>query len=189
LLAHGFITVNGEKMSKSIGNVVDPVEILEKHGLVPLRYYFLRHASTTDDSDFTWDKYEASYNELANDLGNLVQRLATLCKKNEIAGRKAIHRDEPEFDAKMDAYEFNFAFDLLWKQIGDLNKRIDAEKPWALAKTDPEKAKEILASLVDELLTVNERLAIFIPSTAMQIEGIFTSEVIQPPATPLFPKN
>ena len=189
LLAHGFITVNGEKMSKSIGNVVDPIEILDKHGLVPLRYYFLRHASTTDDSDFTWDKYEASYNELANDLGNLVQRLATLCKKNEIAGRKVIHRDEPDFDAKMDVYEFNFAFDLLWKQIGDLNKRIDAEKPWALAKTEPEKAKEVLASLVDELLTINERLAIFIPSTAKQIEEIFTSEAIQPPATPLFPKN
>jgi len=189
LLAHGFITVNGEKMSKSIGNVVDPIEILDKHGLVPLRYYFLRHASTTDDSDFTWDKYEASYNELANDLGNLVQRLATLCKKNEIAGRKVARRDEPEFDAKMDVYEFNFAFDLLWKQIGDLNKRIDAEKPWALAKTNPEQAKEVLESLVDELLTINERLAIFIPSTAEQIASIFTADAIQPPATPLFPKN
>lgn len=189
LLAHGFITVNGEKMSKSIGNVVDPIEILNKHGLVPLRYYFLRHASTTDDSDFTWDKYEASYNELANDLGNLVQRLATLCKKNEIAGRKVAHRDEPEFDAKMDVYEFNFAFDFLWKQISDLNKRIDAEKPWALAKTNPEQAKEVLESLVDELLTINERLAIFIPSTAEQIASVFTADTIQPPATPLFPKN
>lgn len=189
LLAHGFITVNGEKMSKSIGNVVDPIEILNKHGLVPLRYYFLRHASTTDDSDFTWDKYEASYNELANDLGNLVQRLATLCKKNEIAGRKVAHRDEPEFDAKMDVYEFNFAFDFLWKQISDLNKRIDAEKPWALAKTDPAQAKEVLESLVDELLTINERLAIFIPSTAEQIASVFTADTIQPPATSLFPKN
>lgn len=189
LLAHGFITVNGEKMSKSIGNVVDPIDILNKHGLIPLRYYFLRHASTTDDSDFTWDKYEASYNELANDLGNLVQRLATLCKKNEIAGRKVSHRDEPEFDAKMDVYEFNFAFDFLWKQISDLNKRIDAEKPWALAKTNPEQAKEVLESLVDELLTINERLAIFIPSTAEQIASVFTADTIQPPATPLFPKN
>ncbi len=189
LLAHGFITVNGEKMSKSIGNVVDPTEILDKHGLVPLRYYFLRHASTTDDSDFTWDKYEAAYNELANDLGNLVQRLATLCKKNAIAGRKVIHRDEPDFDAKMEAYEFNFAFDLLWKQISDLNKRIDAEKPWALAKTNPEQAKEVLASLVDELLTINERLAIFIPTTSRQIEDIFTDTNITPPSTPLFPKN
>ena len=55
LLAHGFITANGEKMSKSIGNVIDPQEILDKHGLTPFRYYFLRHASTTDDADFTWE--------------------------------------------------------------------------------------------------------------------------------------
>ena len=87
----------------------------------------------------------------------------------------------------METYEFNFAFDLLWKQIGDLNKRIDAEKPWALAKTNPEQAKEVLASLVDELLTINERLAIFIPTTSRQIEDIFTDTNITPPSTPLFP--
>lgn len=188
LLAHGFITVNGEKMSKSIGNVIDPVEILGKHGLVPFRYYFLRHASTTDDADFTWEKYEAAYNELANDLGNLVQRLSTLAKKNEIAGQQGELKDLPEFDERMQKYEFNFAFEILWKQIMDLNKRIDEEKPWALAKTDPAKAKEVLISLIKDLLDTNKRLAIFIPDTAEQIEAIFTAEQITPPETPLFPK-
>ena len=188
LLAHGFITVNGEKMSKSIGNVIDPVEILGKHGLVPFRYYFLRHASTTEDADFTWEKYEAAYNELANDLGNLVQRLSTLAKKNEIAGQQGELKDLPEFDERMQKYEFNFAFEILWKQIMDLNKRIDEEKPWALAKTDPAKAKEVLISLIKDLLDTNKRLAIFIPDTAEQIEAIFTAEQITPPETPLFPK-
>lgn len=188
LLAHGFITVNGEKMSKSIGNVIDPVEILGKHGLVPFRYYFLRHASTTDDADFTWEKYEAAYNELANDLGNLVQRLSTLAKKNEIAGQQGELKDLPEFDERMQKYEFNFAFEILWKQIMDLNKRIDEEKPWALAKTNPAKAKEVLISLIKDLLDTNKRLAIFIPDTAEQIEAIFTAEQITPPETPLFPK-
>ena len=188
LLAHGFITVNGEKMSKSIGNVIDPVEILGKHGLVPFRYYFLRHASTTDDADFTWEKYEAAYNELANDLGNLVQRLSTLAKKNEIAGQQGELKDLPEFDERMQKYEFNFAFEILWKQIMDLNKRIDEEKPWALAKTDPAKAKEVLIFLIKDLLDTNKRLAIFIPDTAEQIEAIFTAEQIAPPETPLFPK-
>ncbi|MBP5634298.1 methionine--tRNA ligase [Candidatus Saccharibacteria bacterium] len=188
LLAHGFITVNGEKMSKSIGNVIDPVEILDKHGLVPFRYYFLRHASTTDDADFTWEKYEAAYNELANDLGNLVQRLSTLAKKNEIAGQQGELKDLPEFDERMQKYEFNFAFEILWKQIMDLNKRIDEEKPWALAKTDPAKAKEVLISLIKDLLDANKRLAIFIPDTAEQIEAIFTAKQIAPPETPLFPK-
>jgi methionyl-tRNA synthetase len=148
----------------------------------------LRHASTTEDADFTWEKYEAAYNELANDLGNLVQRLSTLAKKNEIAGQQGELKDLPEFDERMRKYEFNFAFEILWKQIMDLNKRIDEEKPWALAKTDPEKAKEVLVSLIKSLLDINKRLAIFIPDTAEQIEAIFTAEQITPPETPLFPK-
>ncbi len=189
LLVHGFITVNGEKMSKSIGNVIAPDEILAKHGLDPFRYYFLRHAPTTDDADFTWDKYEASYNELANDLGNLVQRLATLCKKNEITDiNYEAAKFSSEFKAQMDKYAFNLAFDYAWSQIQDLNKRIDAEKPWALAKTDPEKAKEVLTSLVSALLDTNEMLKLFIPGTAEKIEAIFTAENILPPETPLFPR-
>jgi methionyl-tRNA synthetase len=188
LLAHGFITVNGEKMSKSIGNVIDPVEILEKHGIVPFRYFFIRHASTTDDSDFTWEKYESSYNELANDLGNLVQRLATLAKKNALVGTEGELVDDSEFDSRMEKYEFNYAFDILWKQIQDLNKRIDEEKPWALAKTDPAKAKEVLTDIIQSLLNINTRLAIFIPETAKSIADIFGAKEIVPPSTPLFPK-
>ena len=122
--------------------MVDPVEVLERHGVDAFRYYFLRHADTFNDADFTWDKYEAAYNELANDLGNLVQRLATLCKKNNIPGQKVEQRPDEEFDHRMQKYEFNFAFDVLWDGISELNKRIDAEKPWALAKTDPEKAEK-----------------------------------------------
>ena len=189
LLAHGHITVGGEKMSKSIGNVIAPEEILGKHGLIPFRYYFTRHASTTEDADFTWDKYEAAYNELANDLGNLVQRLATLAKKNGLAGQQGELNDLPEFDDRMKNYEFNFAFEILWKQIQDLNKRIDEEKPWALAKTDPQKAKDVLSDIIKTLLDTNLRLAIFLPETAEKIKEIFGAAAIEPPATPLFPKN
>jgi methionyl-tRNA synthetase len=189
LLAHGHITVGGEKMSKSIGNVIAPSEILEKHGVIPFRYFFTRHASTTDDADFTWDKYEAAYNELANDLGNLVQRLATLAKKNGVRGTKGELKDLPEFDERMANYEFNFAFEIVWKQIQDLNKRIDEEKPWALAKTEPEKAQSVLADIIQELLNINIRLGIFLPDTSKKISEIFGAEAIEPPATPLFPKN
>ena len=190
LLVHGFITVNGEKMSKSIGNVIAPDEILSKHGLDPFRYYFLRHAPTTDDADFTWEKYDAAYNELANDLGNLVQRLATLCKKNQLAGIELDSTEsDPEFKKHMDAYAFNVAFDYVWSKIQDLNRQIDAAKPWELAKTDPEKAKTVLKDLVKQLLSANEMLKIFIPGTADKIEAVFTAEQILPPATPLFPRG
>ena len=189
LLAHGFITVDGQKMSKSIGNVIAPEEILEKHGLMPFRYYFLRHGSTTDDVDFTWDKYEAGYNELANDLGNLVQRLATLCGKNGVAGLEIQKTDMPDFDEKMEAFEFNVAFDLIWGQIQGLNRRIDEEKPWALAKTDLEQAKKVLQTLAQDLLNLCPRLGLFIPETAEKIQEVFTAKEISAPKTPLFPKN
>ena len=189
LLAHGFITVDGEKMSKSIGNVIDPADIIAKHGVEPFRYYFLRHVSTTDDGDFTWEKYESAYNELANDLGNLVQRLATLASKNDIAGVSGKLVDNADFDNRMSKFEFNFAFEILWKQIQDLNKRIDAEKPWTLAKTDPEKAASILTEIIQDLANVNERLAIFLPETSKKIAEILSTELIARPAEPLFPKG
>jgi methionyl-tRNA synthetase len=189
LLAHGFITVDGEKMSKSIGNVIDPADIIAKHGVEPFRYYFLRHVSTTDDGDFTWEKYESAYNELANDLGNLVQRLATLASKNDIAGVSGKLVDNADFDNRMSKFEFNFAFEILWKQIQDLNKRIDAEKPWTLAKTDPEKAASILTEIIQDLASVNERLAIFLPETSKKIAEILSAERIARPAEPLFPKG
>ena len=190
LLVHGFITVNGEKMSKSIGNVIAPEEILSKHGLDPFRYYFLRHAPTTDDADFTWEKYESSYNELANDLGNLVQRLATLCKKNEIASLKPLAVDlDDEFKKHMDAYAFNVAFDYAWSKVQDLNRQIDAAKPWELAKTDPAKAKSVLKDIASQLLAVSQMLEIFIPTTAKKIQDVFTATQILPPSTPLFPRG
>ena len=87
LLSHGHILSNGQKMSKTLGNVVDPIEAMERHGLPAFRYYFSRHIDTFADSDFTWEKFDNAYsNELANDLGNLVQRLATLCSKNSVPG-------------------------------------------------------------------------------------------------------
>lgn len=87
LVVHGHILSSGQKMSKSLGNVVNPLEIIDRHGVEAFRYFFLRHVDTFLDSDFTYDKFDQAYaNELANDLGNLVQRLATLCSKNHIAG-------------------------------------------------------------------------------------------------------
>ncbi len=191
ILTHGFINVDGQKMSKSIGNVIAPEEIISKHGLTPFRYYFLRHVSTIDDGDFTWDKYEAAYNELANDLGNLVQRLATLCAKNQVeyAASEATPEWLADFENHMNNYEFNAAFDILWEQIQAINKDLEENKPWSLAKTDPKQAKLVLLKEIQWLLAINKYLAIFIPDTAKKIEEVFTAEQIAAPKTPLFPKN
>ena len=82
LYVHGFVTNDGEKMSKSLGNVIDPLDVVQKYGLDAFRYYFLRHGPAVSDADFTWDKFETAYNsELANELGNAVSRVAAMITK------------------------------------------------------------------------------------------------------------
>ena len=203
LLSHGFILANGQKMSKSIGNVVDPIEVLEKHGLDAFRYYFSRHIDTFADSDFTWEKFEDAYNnELANDYGNLVQRLSNLCNKNGVdkaflEKRKVLEdgkfrntwdTDDAEYKNLMDKFEFTKGIEYAWGKISAVNKRIEDTKPWSVAKENPEEAKILLASLVADLLNANEMLKPFLPA-AEKVDKIFTSAKIEPPKTPLFPKE
>lgn len=190
IVSHGMVLANGQKMSKTIGNVVNPVEVLDKYGLDAFRYFFLRHIDTFSDSDFTWEKFENAYNnELANDLGNLVQRLAAMCAKNGISLKKKPNLElDVEFICLMDKFEYAKAFDYTWGLIQGLNKRIDDEKPWVLAKNgEKEKLQECLEGLVIDLLKVNQMLRPFIPSTAEKIAAFYAG-TIEPPKTPLFPK-
>jgi len=191
LVTHGFVLADGQKMSKSIGNVVDPIVALDRHGLDAFRYFFLRHIDTFADSDFTWEKFDKAYsNELANDLGNLVQRLATLCQKNKIHGLELPAPHDDEYNHLMDNFEFSKAFDHAWNKVQRLNKSIDEQKPWELAKSgDTEKLHQVLSALVSGMLEVSQLLAPFLPEAVEKIQNIFTAPEIVPPATPLFPKN
>ncbi len=192
ICSHGFILADGQKMSKSIGNVIDPIEVLDKHGADAFRYYFLRHVDTFTDGDFTWDKFESAYNtELANDFGNLVQRLATMAMKNNVsaAGIEADEFDQTYCDL-MDHFEFAKAFDHVWEKIQNINKRIDDEKPWMLAKNgETDKLNDVLSSLIKGLKTANKMLLPFLPAATGKTEAVFAGEKIVPPETPLFPKN
>ncbi len=191
IIAHGHILSGGQKMSKSLGNVVDPFEVLHRHGLEAFRYYFLRHVDTFTDSDFTWEKFDDAYNnELANDLGNLVQRLATLCRKNQLAGRSHTRHTDSAYQALMDKFEFTKAINYVWTKIQSLNKSIDEAKPWELAKRgEKEELEKVLRDLTDRLLGISDLLQPLLPETADHIQEIFTTAEIIPPATPLFPKN
>ena len=191
VVSHGMILVNGQKMSKSIGNVVDPLEVLEKHGTEAFRYFFLRHIDTFADSDFTWDKFEDAYNnELANDLGNLVQRLATLCQKNGFVYTDATEIKLPaEYVKLMDEFRFKDAFDFAWGKVQEINKKIDDKKPWVLKKENKEKELfSVLKELVDDITEANKLLLPFLPETSKRISEIFVNEIV-PPETPLFPKK
>ena len=195
ICSHGFILSNGQKMSKSLGNVVDPIDVINKHGIEAFRYYFLRHIDTFVDSDFTWEKFEDAYNnELANDLGNLVQRLATLASKNGITiaqdKKDSINTDE-KYNVLMSLFEFSKAFDYAWEKVQQINKDIDDKKPWEIAKTGTkEELANCLNNLIKDLLFANELLSPFLPGTTEKISEIFIPEQeIVTPKTPLFPKN
>lgn len=191
MVTHGFILSNGQKMSKSIGNVVDPIEMLDKHGSEAFRYFFLRHIDTFNDSDFTAQRFDDAYNnELANDYGNLVQRLATLAQKNGITKVAVDDYNMPsEYSALMDNYEYTKAIEYVWGLVQGLNRKIDDEKPWMLAKNgETDKLESCLTALIRELLVINYLLSPFLPDTTEKVFEIF-NEPIAPPRAPLFPKQ
>ena len=198
LLVHGHITSGGAKMSKSIGNVVDPIEILDNFGPEALRYFFLRHIPTQDDGDFSWDRFEASYNgELGNDLGNLVQRVAAMTTRYQawvLGDLPPSRHDMGPYRTAIEALEFNRALDEVWVIVRALNQYIDRVKPWEVAKrreSDVEAEAhlaEILAHAAGTLLQVADLLLPFLPTTAKSIKNIFASGVVPADVQPLFPK-
>jgi methionyl-tRNA synthetase len=194
LYVHGFVTLNGEKMSKSVGNVVAPKEIIDKYGTDAFRYYFLRHIPSYEDGDFSWEKFEAAYNnELANELGNAVQRTAAMIMKyqNGLIGDTppAQHDSEPVIEA-IGHCRFDRALDEIWGQVRGLNQYIDETKPWEVAKTDDkDHLREILAYQASCLLEIADLLEPFIPDTAVKIRNVFDAGVIRPTSETLFPKH
>jgi methionyl-tRNA synthetase len=198
LLAHGFVNVGGTKMSKSIGNVVSPLEIIENYGTDAFRYYFSRHVSTFDDGDFTWEKFEAVYNgELANDLGNLIARSANMIRKYEIKRDETIVPLDSDcmfeiwqnYRDSFEKFEINRALENAWEFIQLANQFIDNEKPWEIAKTDPEKLAKTLNQLWAKIILISVCLRPFLPETADKIYDIFRHKTITESAPILFPKK
>ena len=192
IVSHGLILVDGQKISKSLGNSIDPLAAIDRWGLPAFRYYFLRHIDTFADSDFTWEKYDAAYSdELANDYGNLVQRLATLAHRNAISLETNPDLALPaEYCALMDEFKFSKGIDLAWEQLQQLNRDINEAQPWVLAKNeDKTELVQVMRRLINDLLQANHLLKPFLPDTAVQVEAIFTAAEIEPPEKPLFPKN
>jgi len=195
LYVHGFITMDGKKMSKSIGNVVSPKEIIAKYGVDAFRYYFLRHIPSYNDGDFTWDAFDAAYNnELANELGNAVQRTAAMIMKyqNGIVGATPgpQHDNEP-IDEAIKQCRFDRALDDIWNQVRGLNQYIEEEKPWEIAKNkdDSQHLREVLAYQVSCLLEIADLLTPFLPDTAAKIQAVFADGLVHPVAGTLFPKQ
>ena len=189
LLVHGHISSGGMKMSKSVGNVVDPNEIIDNYGLDAFRYYFSRHIPTLDDGDFTWEKFEKAYNnELGNDLGNLISRVANMIKRYQSGVIGDIPGDEFDlhnYENHMKNLEFNKAMDEVWVLVRAHNQYIENVKPWEIAKLAKESKDEenhlaeVLAHSASGILQIAKMLEPFMPETAEKINTIFASGVIR----------
>ncbi len=193
LYVHGYVTVDSKKMSKSLGNTVSPSEIIKKYGADAFRYYFLRHVPSYGDGDFSWETFEAAYNnELANELGNAVQRTAAMVQKylgGIIGDIPLAEHDTGEYEEALAACRFDRALDSVWDRVRGLNQYIDLEKPWELAKkNEDDHVREVLANQVSDLLQIAMLLEPFLPSTAAKINSLFKDGIIRPLETTLFPK-
>lgn len=199
LLVHGHISSGGSKMSKTVGNVVDPNEVIDIYGVDAFRYFFARHIPTLDDGDFTWEKFETAYNtELANDLGNLVSRVANMLTRYQagvIGDAPQGEHDMQNYRLAMDELKFNEALDEVWGMIRSVNQYIEQVKPWEIAKSkdkDPDAEghlSEVLAHCVGNLLQIADLLVPFLPTTASYIHKTFESGVVAPSEGVMFPKK
>ena len=193
IFIHGFLTVDGQKISKSLGNTIDPIEVTEQYGTDTLRYYLLAKIHPSEDSDFSWEKFKQAYNaDLANGIGNLISRVARLAENANYATNKIENQDtyfhsENSYTKALEEFRFPDAIGVVWQHITDLDKFINNEKPWELAKTNPEKLTNVLDHCTKEIQHIAMLLQPFMPETAEKILKQFTASQITS-NKPLFPR-
>ena len=170
LFVHGFITSSGQKMSKTVGNVIDPVELAQKYGAEAARAFLLSEIPTLDDADVTWERIDAFYNGvLVNGLGNLLQRTLTLINNAGFKpgpGAKPSCADVFKF---IESYQFHEAMRSIWTMVGNANQEVDREKVWELVRSDEKKGEKVLLSLFRQLETIGTALKPLVPRTSERI--------------------
>lgn len=171
ILVHGFITSQGKKMSKTLGNVIDPEELLQEYGTEAVRYYLARHISPFEDGDITRESFKEIYNgDLANGLGNLVARIMKLAETHLDSPVQVEFTGYPkEYTDVLDNFEINRAAQYAWQRIGALDQKITETEPFKVIKTDAEKGKALIAELVRELAAIDLMLEPFMPETSKKI--------------------
>lgn len=182
---HGFITVNGQKISKSLGNTINPIELAGKYGTEAVRYYLLAKIHPYEDSDFSYEKFEEAFNsDLANGLGNLASRVAKLCEKSGFDFKPTKFTPDKKIKEALENYRFDEALKIIWKNVNETDQFINEEEPWKLTG---EELRKVLVHLVDHIRATAIDLKPFLPETAEKIENQFKGPKIES-GKPLFPR-
>lgn len=192
ILIHGFITSGGQKMSKSLGNVINPFDIVSEYGTDALRYFLAHHIHPFEDSDFTNERFKEAYNaNLANGLGNLVARVMKMATTH-LSSPVVLTEEEEKFETVVseciERYEFNRAMDLIFEHVQKGDQYIQVTVPFKAVKDDStkQKALEDIERLVRHIYKIATHLTPFMPGTAEAIKGAVKTHTM-PPA--LFPRK
>jgi len=199
VFANGFLTVDGQKISKSLGNAIDPVQIVNEYGADALRYYLMRDIPFGNDGDFSHQRLKDRYNaDLANGLGNLVSRTLTMIQQylpdhdwdEELSKTMSEGGPYPQSDILTKQLAFDKALTSIWTVIRESDKMIETSKPWELAKQgETEKVAEILTSVYCSLVHVNESLAPYLPDTYVRLREMLEARPLTKPTEPLFARK
>jgi methionyl-tRNA synthetase len=183
LFTHGFITVSGQKMSKSLGNVVDPFELIKKYGVDVIRYYMAHEVPAHDDGDFSDTRLVQIFNaDLANELGNLISRSLAIASSDNIQMPDDLPMNMADGD-----YQFAFGYQnmisTIWQELRSLNKSFNEFSPWA---KDASSRKDFLITIINRLQAIAYDLENFLPDTAMKLSAITKGKIQK--TNPLFPR-
>lgn len=187
ILAHGFITSGGKKMSKSLGNVINPKDLIEEYGEEALRYFIGREISPLEDGDITPEAFKESYNaNLANGIGNLASRILTMAVSYDAFPETYKRELNKEFETELSHYRVHKAADIVFTEIQQIDVAIQVQEPFKIYKTDPKKARAIVSDLVQKLSNVAFHLEPFLPKAAQKIQTAISEKRV--PET-LFPRK
>lgn len=190
IFVHEYFTVNGQKMSKTLGNVIDPIMLIEKYGQDALRFYFLRYFSPFSDGDFSEEKFAVAYNaDLANGLGNAVARVAKLAENSGFTFETETEEKQlytKELEKAFEEFRFNDVLQDLWiNQLAKIDRHIDTNKPWQIQ--DKDKLKTVLQEEINLLRAFVRQVQPFMPETSEKILEQLKGPEIKS-SKPLFPR-